>query len=399
MDSRPFAEAATELRHQFTNLLESLSALRSLIETDTHNLDEATLLDQALQTLAEHQDLERSSVFLLRDGQLVNSTGLDRGEFQPGSRARTPAPAGAATRFAAGEGIMGEAMRSGEIQHVGNCQEDPRFRPWGDERDQEAGALIAVPMAEGNEVIGVLNVSHPEPHAFSPWHEHMLQVFATMLGHMVVNHRLVNTLEEHVRQRTAQLENALAEAEHLKARFEQLSTIDDLTGLYNRRFFFPEATAELARSLRYGHSMALVVLDLDHFKAVNDDHGHAAGDQVLGDVAAYFQGQMREGDILARMGGEEFVMLLPNTGAAGARALAERLRQDLRGFVWTDADGDTFGISVSIGITDLQPGAATANRDTQRALDRLLAEADRAVYACKSGGRDRIAVHAELDGP
>lgn len=396
MDSRPFAEATAELRHQFTNLLESLSALRSLIETDTRQLDEATLLDQALQTLAEHQDLERSSIFLLRDGRLVNSTGLDRDELSPGSRTRVRAAPGPATSFAANDGVMGAALRAGEIQNVGDCLQDPRFLHWGDERDSEAGALIAIPIREGGEAIGVLNVSHPEPHAFSAWHQHMLQAFATILGHMLLNHRLVNTLEEHVRQRTTQLEDALAEAKHLKARFEQLSSIDELTGLSNRRFFFPEATAELARSLRHGKPLALLVIDLDHFKAVNDNHGHATGDQVLQDAAALFQGRLREGDILARMGGEEFVMLLTDTGTEGARSLAERLRRELGDLIWADPDGHRFRISASIGITALRQGDWVPSGDYQRDLDRLLAEADQAVYACKASGRDCIKVYSEL---
>ncbi|MEF8793360.1 sensor domain-containing diguanylate cyclase [Thiohalorhabdus sp.] len=395
MDSRPFAYATNELRHQFTNLLDSLSALRSLIETDTRQMDEATMLDQALQTLAEHQDLERSSVFLLRDGRLENSTGLDQREFAPGSRQRTSTATGPPTNFTANAGVMGAAATTGEAQHVGDCRQDPRYRPWGDERDRGAGALIAIPMMEGSQVIGVLNVAHPEPHAFSAWHEHMLQVFATMLSHMLLNHRLVNSLEEHVRQRTAQLEEALVEAEQLKTQFEQLAGIDELTTLYNRRFFFPEASAELARSLRHERPLTLLMIDLDHFKTINDVHGHSAGDQVLGDVAALFRDQLREGDILARVGGEEFVMMLTDTDSEGANRLAERLQQDLRNRTWSDADGYQFGLTASIGIAELHHAEESAAVDSQRLLDRLMTEADRAVYTSKAAGRDRITVYTE----
>ncbi|HKJ88445.1 MAG TPA: GAF domain-containing protein, partial [Gammaproteobacteria bacterium] len=208
MESAPFAEAAAELRHQFTNLLESLSALRSLIDLDPQVQDENTLLDQALRTLAEYQDLERSSVFLLHEDQLINHSGFAREEASP-DRTGVPseAPAREATAYGADAGLMGQALQTGELQHARDCSSDPRFQDW--ESEDAVGSLICTPIYHLGQPLGVLNVSHPEAAAFASWHEHLLQVFATMLGYMLANHRLIHAMEARVRERTAELEEAL----------------------------------------------------------------------------------------------------------------------------------------------------------------------------------------------
>ena len=395
MSSLPLSEAATELRHQFTNLLESLSAVRSLLEVDPRVGNEEELLDQALTCLAEHQALERSSVFLLEEDHLVNRTGLARSEFMPGTSERFPSPEGRkGATYPASEGLMGRALATGELQHAEECLRDDRFRAWDSDSESLTGSLICAPIQQAGENLGIINVSHPAPHAFETWHEHLLKVFSAILGFMLVNHRLVNRMEELVKDRTGRLEEALRETETLKEKFEQLSVIDDLTELHNRRFFFPEASAAVYRAIRYETPLTLLTIDLDLFKEVNDRYGHAAGDRVLVDIANHFREMVREGDILARMGGEEFVIALPHTGLDGGITLAERIRSNIQELGWTSDEGVPFGITASVGVTALR--ATGLDQSSQRVLDRLMAEADKAVYFCKANGRNQVVAYPNM---
>lgn len=151
---------------------------------------------------------------------------------------------------------------------------------------------------------------------------------------------------------------------------------DKLTGLLNRRGFIERADAELARARREASWLGVASFDLDHFKAVNDRFGHEIGDQVLVKVAELFRAEMRESDVLARMGGEEFVALLPGDRIEDAAALAERVRARLE----RDHDPALPEVTVSAGVV-----AAVAPED----LDRLLRDADRALYEAKVTGRNR----------
>ena len=116
------------------------------------------------------------------------------------------------------------------------------------------GTLLSSPIVARGEVLGVVNVYHPETQSFEDWNEHTLVLFCGVLGHMVESARLVSDMEQVVSERTRQLETALRDAERLKRRYEELSNVDELTELHNRRFFFAETEAALARSTRYGHS-------------------------------------------------------------------------------------------------------------------------------------------------
>jgi len=392
IDPRSIADAATELRHQFTKLLESLSAIRSLVEVDVRVESETEFLYRALDALADHHDLERCSIFLLENGRLVNRSGFVRSEDALPHRNRGTDPGGHG--YDATTGMMGRALANGELQHSRDCPTDERYIPLG--KGDPPGTLICVPIQHGGEDIGVLNVSHSQSQAFEPWHEHLLQVFGTVLGQMLTNHRLVNHMDGLVQKRTDQLEQALAETESLKEQFEELSVIDDLTGLNNRRHFFPAATAEISRSFRHGTALSLLLLDLDLFKDVNDRFGHAAGDRVLKDLADFFRKQVRDEDLLARMGGEEFVMLVPETGIEGARTLAYRIGDAVRRFRWTADSGEPYGITVSLGVTSIASGTPRPD-DPQRRLDRMISEADIALYHCKAKGRDRVAAFSDLD--
>jgi diguanylate cyclase (GGDEF)-like protein len=170
---------------------------------------------------------------------------------------------------------------------------------------------------------------------------------------------------------------------HLFQEVERLSATDPLTGLHNRRHFSEAARAEFSRSVRFDLSLSVLMLDLDHFKLVNDTHAHAAGDDVLTQVAAACRGQLRAMDIHARYGGEEFCFVLPETDLEGAVLVAMRLREAIAALRFAGADG-TFIVTASLGV---------AERDgPDDTLEELLGRSDNALYEAKRAGRDRVAV-------
>ncbi|HPE72764.1 MAG TPA: diguanylate cyclase [Candidatus Competibacter sp.] len=161
----------------------------------------------------------------------------------------------------------------------------------------------------------------------------------------------------------------------------RLATTDPLTGLANRRHFLVQVEHELERFQRYAKPAVLLMLDLDHFKQVNDRHGHASGDRVLQHFAAVAQQALRKVDLIGRLGGEEFAALLPNTDEEGALLLAERLRGYLAASPATGDAGEIF-FTVSIGLASFAAADRTANT--------ILARADRALYRAKEAGRNRV---------
>ncbi len=167
------------------------------------------------------------------------------------------------------------------------------------------------------------------------------------------------------------------------AQLQAIATRDELTGLPNRRQMQALMDQELLRSLRHGHDFCIAVVDLDHFKRVNDEYGHAAGDAVLRAFAQAGQAALRATDVLARWGGEEFVVLLPDTAMPPALGGMERLRQQIEALS-IDIGGDrTLSITVSIGLTGHHRGEALAD---------TLARADQRLYQAKAAGRNRIGI-------
>lgn len=170
----------------------------------------------------------------------------------------------------------------------------------------------------------------------------------------------------------------------LETRLEDLASTDPLTGLPNRLRFFAVAEAEVRRSRRSGKPLAVLMVDLDHFKAVNDRYGHDVGDATLRSFARVARATVRDQDTIARLGGEEFACLLPETDRAGALVLAERLRRAVEGA--TAVEKLDVRLTISIGVSALDPGEA--------GLDAALKRADVALYAAKRAGRNRIVADA-----
>lgn len=163
------------------------------------------------------------------------------------------------------------------------------------------------------------------------------------------------------------------------------ATIDGLTGIANRTHFMDTGDLEVHRARRYSRPLSLVLIDLDHFKQVNDSHGHGAGDRVIREAVRACLGALRSIDRMGRLGGEEFAALLPETGAEGAIVVAERLRSAIEA-VRIDLDGGaTIAPTASLGVATLSEADPTR-------IDGLIARADRALYRAKRSGRNRVAV-------
>jgi diguanylate cyclase (GGDEF)-like protein len=170
----------------------------------------------------------------------------------------------------------------------------------------------------------------------------------------------------------------------------QHATRDQLTGLLNRREFDRIMAEEAERSRRFGHPLALVMVDIDHFKAVNDTHGHLAGDAVLREVAKTLTAQLRTVDRVARIGGEEFALVLVQTGRSAATEVAQRVVKAVAASPVIIESGVSLRLTISAGLAVLPEDVSW--------LELLIGAADRSLYAAKRGGRNRVMTHAELAG-
>lgn len=178
---------------------------------------------------------------------------------------------------------------------------------------------------------------------------------------------------------------ALMIVDALAADLNRLATVDELTRVSNRRVFYARAETEMARARRAGSRFAVLMIDLDRFKAVNDQLGHALGDETLRRVADLIKPQLREYDLLARLGGEEFGVLLPDTSEEVATMIAERLREVIEQARLPHRDWP-LPTTASIGVAEL--------RNTDHSVDELMQRADRALYAAKAAGRNRTVAAA-----
>jgi diguanylate cyclase (GGDEF)-like protein len=178
---------------------------------------------------------------------------------------------------------------------------------------------------------------------------------------------------------TLQLIVALEQA---MRRLEALAMTDSLTGIRNRRCFMRAAALEFERATRHARPMAVVLIDVDHFKRVNDRHGHQLGDQVLVEIARSCQTTLRKTDLLARFGGEEFIVLLPETGQREAVRLADRMRMAVSADLRLPDSPRPGAVTISLGAVALSRSTPT--------LDSLIQAADQALYDAKRAGRDRV---------
>jgi two-component system, cell cycle response regulator len=338
-----------ELRRSVAAVERSRDDLRDSLErigdtlTSTHDLD--GLLQVVLETAVVTLQAQAGVVLHLSADrlQLVAEHGLHE--------TRLTAPA----MVAPGEGVLGRVLSTGETAR-GRLGSGPDvLTPV--ESEPSNGEVLAVPLRSMGNVVGVLAIyDRVDGRPFDIGDEDGLRTLAGQASIAVDN-------------------------VHLHHEAQRLSTTDPLTGLWNFRYLSMSLAREIERSTRFDRPLAVLMLDLDHFKQVNDVHGHARGDTVLRELAQRVQEQIREVDTFARYGGEEFVVVLPETTVEGAAQLAERICEAIRREPFR-VEGETpLDITLSIG------GAAFPDHGSTPAT--LMRSADRALYVAKAEGRDR----------
>jgi diguanylate cyclase (GGDEF)-like protein len=254
-------------------------------------------------------------------------------------------------RFRMGEGVAGWVAEHGAPALIADAAADPRFIQVPGQ-PTEIRAILCVPLTTREGVIGTLSATSDRVGAFGRDHEELL----SYLGASIVK----------------DIENA---------RLYRLSITDALTKAYNRQYLYQRLPEEIERSNRYGDALSIVLFDVDFFKLLNDQHGHAAGDFVLKELVRIGTTTLRDADGLVRYGGEEFLALLPKTELAGATQSAERLRAAIGAseLPWSNV---RLRVTASFGVAQLRSGELTD--------EALLKRADTALLEAKSTGRNRV---------
>jgi len=260
-----------------------------------------------------------------------------------------------------GQGLFGKALAEGKSL-LYNTFDESMIASTGAiltgnmDVDEISQSVLVVPLRIGSKLIGVLSAQSYKPYAYTESDLEMLELLGANAAIALENARLFSEVQE-------------------------LAITDPVTNIYNRRRFLELAEQELNRSIRYNRNLSAIMIDIDHFKLVNDTFGHTIGDQLLIRLAEVCKSCIRQVDILARYGGEEFIVLLPETSAAEAAVIAERLRATTETTSTTTAAGQ-LSITISLGVAEIDKDCTS--------LTDLIDRADFAQYASKDAGRNRV---------
>ena len=256
---------------------------------------------------------------------------------------------------------------------------------------------LGVPLLFGDECIGMLTLDAFEPNFYTEEHARIALAFAAQAAVALVNAQTYalslrevderRRAEEELREANEKLQRRMDEIEALQETLRDQAVRDPLTGLFNRRYLMETLNREIARCQRDGQPISVALIDVDHFKAVNDTLGHEAGDRILVAVGGFLLSEVREGDAACRFGGEEFVVVLPNTPLEVALRRAEEWRSAMRQI---PAASDGSPVTISVGVA-----TAPAHGRTAEAVVRA---ADEAMYGAKAAGRDRVVAAPTPEG-
>ncbi len=335
-----------------------LKALAAIVRATGKELDPHRIVDLAMEQVSLFLRI-RAWLFLLADPEqgflTVEKTGGEGMAMMKG------------TRIGVGEGIAGKSgqrrqpMLVEDVGVDGSTYGAPELP-----KSLSARSILAVPLLSRGRLIGVV--------------EAIDTLGAARFGNQ--DARLLSLLLEPA---AVAVDNAM-----LLRRSEELSITDDLTKLYNSRFLNATLRREVERSKRYRTPVSLIFLDLDGFKNVNDRHGHLFGSRALVEVGAVIKSTVREIDVVARFGGDEFTIILPQTGPEGAQIIADRIRQKIEETMFLQSYEVQVRLTASIGIASFP--------DHGRNKDDLIARADQAMYSVKGRGKNGVAL-ADVDAP
>jgi diguanylate cyclase (GGDEF)-like protein len=339
-----------DLLRELKRTVDELQALNDIGRALTSTLDLPEVLHLVMQKVSELLRAGSRSLLLLDEaaGELYYEVAVGPGAERLG-KARLPL----------GDGIAGWAAREGQPVLVEDVRADTRF---SDRFDALAGpetrCVLAVPLLAKGRLLGVIEVAGGE--AARPFTPEDLLTLRTIADHAAIA-----------------IDNAQA-----YERIKELTIVDDHTGLYNARHLYRTLESEVARSGRYGRPFSVVFLDLDHFKGVNDRHGHQAGSAALKEVGELLRRALRSADVPIRYGGDEFVLLLPEADRAQALRVAERIRAQLEEARFLTDRGLEVRLTASFGVATFPEDGATP--------EAVLGAADAAMYRVKQRSRNGV---------
>lgn len=353
-DARPF-EGAERRRHPEIQPVvpdtHEVTVFHELGKALTSSLQ----LDQVLRTI-----MEKINEVLRPDTWSLLLMDIDRQELYFQIATGKGAEALKDVRIKVGQGLAGWVAQSGEAVVVADTSKDSRFFGQVDEKTKMATrSIVAVPVRFQEQCLGVIElINCVGPEGFSQRDLALLEALADYAAIAIENARHVQRIHE-------------------------LTITDDCTSLYNARHLNFMLDTEIYRSHRYAFEFSLIFIDLDHFKAVNDTHGHLVGSKLLSEIGEAIKEKCRLIDLAFRYGGDEFVVLLPQTSKENALGVARRLHKLIRDSVWLQESGLNISVTASVGVASYPTDSRTKAE--------LLHLADEAMYAVKNSTRDSVA--------
>jgi diguanylate cyclase (GGDEF)-like protein len=325
-----------------------LEAINTIAQQSTAVMELEELLVGACKVIQKAFQVHHVSLFLREEGDLVLRA--HQGTLTPCMPANG--------RFAASEEPWSQILASNRAV----IEKDLATRPEAFRLFSEVASRMSIPLISFGRTLGVLTLHSSERHAFRASELESLESVADICANSIQNAHYVD-------------------------RVKQLAYLDGLTGIFNRRCFEVRIMDEVERARRYSGGMAVIMADIDQFKKLNDEFGHLLGDEVLRQVSSLFHQNLRKIDVVCRYGGEEFALLLTQTSAQQAMAVAEKLRKLVEGWQFP---GVPRTVTISAGV------ASFPEHGTGR--DELVRAADNALYAAKQAGRNRIALYTKPRG-